>query len=197
MRPHDLPPREHWSVRPHGERLRYIAGCRCVPCRAANSRYETEARRRRLIRGWSNRIVPADRARAHILRLSRAGVGMLAVAAAAHVPRSSVSAIRYRQKLKCREATLRKILAVTTKSASRGGQRIPAGPTWKLIDELLSRGWAKAAIAEAIGQPRRSLQLSRVSVTRRNAEKVRQVHEQLWRFIGRKRFTRWRRDVAV
>ena len=28
--------------KPHGTRLKYMGGCKCMLCRAANSRYETE-----------------------------------------------------------------------------------------------------------------------------------------------------------
>lgn len=36
MRPADLPPADSW---PHGVRARYVSGCRCNACRAANTAY--------------------------------------------------------------------------------------------------------------------------------------------------------------
>lgn len=43
MRPVDLPPIEHY---PHGTRARYVAGCRCTECRAANKRAYHELQKR-------------------------------------------------------------------------------------------------------------------------------------------------------
>lgn len=58
MRPADLPDPSQWADRPHGTRMRYIAGCRCVACRAAHSRvvchYDRLART-----GRGNPLVPA------------------------------------------------------------------------------------------------------------------------------------------
>lgn len=42
-RPPDLPPPEHYA---HGTRARYVAGCRCTPCRASNTRYYHERQAR-------------------------------------------------------------------------------------------------------------------------------------------------------
>ena len=42
-RPSDLPPAEHYA---HGSRARYVAGCRCDACRAANCAYYHERQRR-------------------------------------------------------------------------------------------------------------------------------------------------------
>lgn len=39
MRPADLPTADHW---PHGVRARYVSGCRCDACRAANTAYARE-----------------------------------------------------------------------------------------------------------------------------------------------------------
>src|SRR5688572_24739280 len=78
--------------REHGDRLRYMAGCRCTPCRAANSRYETERLRARKNGDW-NGCVPAAKARAHLLKLSRRGVGTRAIADASGVARSILRAV--------------------------------------------------------------------------------------------------------
>lgn len=43
MRPSDLPPPEYYA---HGTRARYVAGCRCPPCRASNVAYYHERQRR-------------------------------------------------------------------------------------------------------------------------------------------------------
>ena len=41
--PEDLAPiRVRFAEEPHRTRPRYLGGCRCVPCRAANSYYSSE-----------------------------------------------------------------------------------------------------------------------------------------------------------
>lgn len=47
MRPADLPPAEHYE---HGTRARYVSGCRCDNCRAANTRAYHDRQRRALER---------------------------------------------------------------------------------------------------------------------------------------------------
>jgi len=66
---------------PHGTRARYAGGCRCLPCRAANSRYEC-ARFRARREGDSRGIVDAAKARQHIDELSALGVGRRTIAEA-------------------------------------------------------------------------------------------------------------------
>ena len=59
------------ATKPHGTRLKYMGGCKCMLCRAANSRYETERAVARKNGDW-NGIVDARAARRHILKLSKA-----------------------------------------------------------------------------------------------------------------------------
>ena len=33
--------KQRCAEQPHGTRSRYVSGCKCVPCRAANSRYQS------------------------------------------------------------------------------------------------------------------------------------------------------------
>lgn len=48
MRPPSLAPAHVLAAtKQHGTRIRYMGGCRCLPCRAANSRYECERQARR------------------------------------------------------------------------------------------------------------------------------------------------------
>lgn len=41
------------ASKPHGVRLRYMAGCRCLKCRMANSNYETMRARARKAGDWN------------------------------------------------------------------------------------------------------------------------------------------------
>ena len=164
--------------KPCGTRVRYYAGCRCEECRAANSRYESERQAARA-RGESNGIVSAERARAHLAKLSAAGVGYKTAADAAKVASSVVAMIIYGQRLKIRGQTERRILAVTADTAADGAF-VDGAPTWALIDELLASGYSKSRIASEIaGHPVNALQLQRDRVRVRNAARARQVYERL------------------
>jgi hypothetical protein len=171
-----LDPRRYRD-RPHGTRLRYLAGCRCMLCRAANSRYECEraAARRR---GRGNGIVDASRARAHLLRLSRAGVGRDAVRHASDVSRTVLQGIAAGRKTMIRAETERRILAVDA-SARADGSLVPAGRTWQRIDELLEEGYTKAFIARALGAKTPALQVRRDRILARTAVKVERLYRSL------------------
>lgn len=160
--------------RPHGDRLRYLAGCRCPACRGANTAYERMRSRARKA-GMGNPIVPADEARAHLKALAAIGVGRNTVALATDISSAILHMIARGTREKIRKATERKILAVTS-GCLADGARIDAAPTWALIRELIDAGDTKLSIALAIGQKGSGLQLSRKQVTVRNAEKVRRHH---------------------
>jgi len=161
--------------RPHGTRLRYLAGCKCFHCRRANSDYERERQKAREAGDW-NGVVDADRARAHLRKLARRGVGKRMVASVSDVALSVLQDVRSGRKRRIRARTERKILAVTT--AARGDAvHVPAGPTWERIQWLLDEGFTKARIARELGAKRPALQVNRHRVTVRTAAKV----EALWR----------------
>lgn len=173
MRPVDLKPASVLAERhPHGVRIKYIGGCRCVPCRAANSRYETERAAARK-RGESNSIVPATRAKAHLLALSRAGVGRRSVAAACDVAQSVLHGVRTGRKRRIRASTERAILAVT-RDAVADRALISGARTRTQIDYLLSEGFTKSELARRLGSKAKqpSLQISDEVVTAANAAKV-------------------------
>ena len=161
--------------KPCGIRIKYMGGCRCLPCRAANSRYETERLAMRKM-GLTNRIVSADEARVHLARLSRRGVGYKTAADVAGVARSVVAKITSGERVRIREETERSILAVTP-DAARGRALVNARPTWRRIDWLLEHGARKAWIAKALGYRVHALQLNRRKVTAENARRVRQLYE--------------------
>jgi hypothetical protein len=172
------PAAELAASKPCGTRIRYYAGCRCMPCRQANSLYETE-RKAAKARGEGNGPVSAERARAHLAYLSENGVGMKTAADAAKVPPSSIAKIIYGQRLKIRAQTERRILAVTTATRADGAF-IDAAPTWVLINELLASGYSKARIAsELAGKPVKALQLRGEQITVRNAGIARLVYDRL------------------
>lgn len=107
--------KEYASKNPHGThgtRARYVCGCRCMLCRAANSRYETmRAAERRA--GRSNHLVSSAPSRRHLIRLSKAGVGRRAVSDVTGIGCTCLAEIRGGRKLKVRAQTEQKILAVS------------------------------------------------------------------------------------
>ena len=156
--------------RPHGTRLRYLAGCKCFHCRRANSDYERERQKAREAGDW-NGLVDAAAARAHLRKLARRGVGKRIVHAVSDVALSVIDAVRAGRKTRIRARTERKILAVTT--AARGDKAlVPAGPTWERIEWLLAEGFTKGRIARELGRKTRALQIKNHRVTVRTAAQV-------------------------
>jgi len=173
------PAAELAAQRAHGDRLRYLAGCRCADCRRANTQYESVRAAARKAGDW-NGIVPALRAQAHIAALSKAGVGRRQVADAAGVSESVIGMIIGGTRKNIRARAERAILAVTPQAAADRAL-IDAAPTWKLIDALLSWGYTKAHLARELGYERAALQLNRNQCTARNAHEVQKLHARLRR----------------
>lgn len=160
----------------HGTRMRYATGCRCVPCRSAHARYQSFSRAR-VKRGDGNPVVDASKARAHLIELSQKGVGYKQAADFAGVARSAVQRIYSGVQPRARRETVRAILTVTTE-ARADGALIDARQTWRRVEYLQARGWAKARIAYVLGNEQGALQLGKKRVTVRNARKVLELYNQ-------------------
>jgi hypothetical protein len=163
--------------RPHGDRLRYLAGCKCFQCRRANSAYEAARKVARKAGDW-NGIVAAENARAHLAALSAVGVGRRAVGDACDVSDTILSAIISGRKTQIRARTERAILAVT-ETAAADRALIPAAETWRYLDSLIADGYSKADLARYLGYKMPALQLSRDQVTVRNAYDVQRLYLRL------------------
>lgn len=165
--------------RGHGDRLRYMAGCRCFDCRRANSAYEAGRKIARAA-GQGNGIVPAAKARAHLAALSEQGVGRRSVSAACDVADTVLGDIISGRKVNIRAATERAILAVT---AAAAGDRalVPAKATWKLLDELIKDGYTRSELGRLLGSKSKTpaLQLKRDFVTVRSAYMVERLFAEL------------------
>ena len=169
------------SRAPHGSRSRYKhARCRCLQCRAANSRYVTERERARK-EGDTRDLVDAGPARAHVLALSQRGMGYKMVAECAGVSLSVMQRIRSGERKQLRAHTARRILAVEYAVEALGdGALIDAGPTWKLLDELIGGGYTKTQLATwLLGRPALALQIRRDRITAATALKVRKLYEDI------------------
>lgn len=163
--------------RPCGDRLRYVGGCRCDDCRAANAAYERERIRARANGDW-NGLVPAHEARKHLRKLSRQGVGRRAIAAASDVGQTTLTAIRKGAKQQIRARTERAILAVTRAAASDHAL-VSAGRTWQRIRELLDEGYTEERLARELGYATPRLQFGRTRVTVRTDYEVERLHRRL------------------
>jgi hypothetical protein len=157
-----------------GTRLQYMAGCRCYQCRTANSAYERGRLAARKA-GDYNGIVNAEKARQHILKLRKQGVGRKAVYAASDVALSILRAISNGKKKQIRARTERKILAVTT-ACREDGALVSATQTWRLIAWLQEEGFTKLRIARELGQKGSGLQLGKKMITVRNAARVERLY---------------------
>src|SRR5687768_15394519 len=165
------------AARPHGDRLRYMAGCKCQDCRRANSRYESERQRARKNGDW-NGLVPADTARRHILKLSRQGIGRRAVAIAADVSENLICSIKSKRKKQIRARSERKILSVTQADAC-DHSFVPARRTWKLIRMLKTEGYKTEQLARQLGYAHPAIQFRKDRVLVRTAFRVERLYRQL------------------
>jgi hypothetical protein len=161
--------------KPHGNRIKYMGGCRCQECRRANTAYERERAARRRAGEW-NGLVSADAARKHLAELRYQGVGRRAVNLATDVSDTVLQDIIAGRKQRIRARTARLILAVDA-NAAQDGAYICARRTGRLVHELLTEGFTKARISAEIGQDGRALQLGRKRVTVRSAGAI----DRLWR----------------
>lgn len=185
--------------RAHGTRVKYVVECcRCEPCTLANREAE-RVRRRAMHRPDETWVpyVPAGPARRHVRTLMAQGAGLKTIAALAGISTGGLSKLLYgdykgrKPSKRIRPETARRILAVRITDVA-GAQRIPAGPTWVLLDELLAKGWVKAHLASLIiGHPVASLQISRDTVRASTARRVEQVYVQLRDVAPPPRKSRW------
>lgn len=163
--------------RAHGDRLRYIGGCRCDLCRAANTAYERDRKKARLAGDW-NGIVSAENARRHIAHLASIGVGRRAIGDATDIADTVLVAIKSGDKQNIRARTERLILAVTAEVAADHAL-VDAAPTWKLIGELLAAGFTKTEISHRLGNKTHALQLGKKQVLVKHAAQMKRIHNEL------------------
>lgn len=187
------------SARAHGTRAKYtIERCRCADCGEAQRVYNRDRHRamRRPDEVWLA-YVPAGPARRHVHELMAQGMGPKSIAQLSGVPHGAISKLLYGDykgrgpSRRIRPETAAKILAVTIEKAD-GAQRIPAGPTWKLLDDLLGRGFTKSFIASQLaGKPTKALQIRHDLVRASTARKVEALHRRLEGVAAPPRRTRW------
>lgn len=171
---------------PHGTLARYNQRCRCEPCKKAQRLYAAELRARHAI-GQANPIVSATRARNHIWRLKKAGVGQVWLHRASGVRLTTIQEIRTGKKRRIRKDTERAILAVTADA----GRWVEGSRYLSMIDHMVELGFPKSWIAERVRWKKGSnlrhgrsvgncLGVGRGErISRRSAEKIEQLYRTL------------------
>lgn len=162
--------------RVHGDRLRYLAGCRCDACREANASYE-HARYSARKSGQGDALVDASRARVHLASLSTQGVGYKTAADAAGVSAPTVLQIITGRRSFIRATTERRLLSVTAHAAADRAV-VDGDTTRRMLQELIREGgYTKQEIAKALGLRRLRYRPSPQRVTVRSAFDVQRLHE--------------------
>lgn len=163
--------------KPHGTRLKYKAGCRCLRCKAANACYEAARAQERATGGWDG-LVSAEAARRHVLRLSKQGVGRRALSAASDVAERVIANIRSGKQLNIRKSTEERLLRVSDQ-APNDGALIGANGAWRQITKLLAEGFSKAELARRLGYQSPSLQFGKIRVRARTAARIDRLYRML------------------
>ncbi len=164
--------------KPHGLRVRYMAGCRCLPCRCANARYATQ-RAHAIKAGDTRELVDAAPARRHLAMLSRRGVGYKTAADAARVARSVVAMVKSGARRRIRANTLRALLAVPPTMLPDSALVSGAG-TRRRIAALIDEGFTKAFLARELGYETPALQIAaRERVTVRTRARIAALYQRL------------------
>lgn len=175
---------QNLESKPHGSRTRYGMGCRCVPCREANSRY-VSARILARAAGQSDPLVPAARARRHLLALSRAGVGRRSVHLACDVSDKVLQRVINGSRSKIRRSTQARILSVDRRAAGGEKSLVPAAPTLRKIERLKHDGFTAAEISRRLGYKNGALKLNPQRIYARNAAKVERFYSMIYAGEGR------------
>lgn len=178
MRPAGLPSAAELAARhPCGTRVRYVAGCRCAACRQANTTYRN-MRNLAALRGETNRLVSARRARSHIIALGRRHVGYRMIADAARISGKTVRDIRSGHKKQLREQTEKRILAVTPHQCS-DLTLVSARSTWRQINKLVDEGYTHSTLARMLGRKYPQLKLRKDRVTVRMKHRINRLYKRL------------------
>jgi hypothetical protein len=134
----------------HGTRARYFGGCRCEGCRRANARYQRERKARARTGAPGFVDAAGSGVRAHLLRLSRKGVGRRAVADACGLDAHTVWAIRRGKRLRICATTAARILAVDAGARADHARVSAAGPR-RIVERLVDYGYTKLFLARQLG----------------------------------------------
>lgn len=147
MRPADLRSAEELArKRPHGHKMRYMAGCRCKRCRKGNAAYDRQLRLNREQFG-PNDLVSTREVRQHLENLQTYGIGHKTVAKHARVAKTVLAEILWYGKKQMRRRSARRVLAVQpTIDTLPKNAKVPADVTVAKIQQLIEWGYPKSLI---------------------------------------------------
>ena len=130
-----------------------------------------------------NGLVPAEKARQHLMALSSQNIGRRAVAAACDVSETVLVDIRSGAKTQIRKETETRILGVDEKSMADHAL-VPAKETWRLIKILLRQyHYTRGEIALELGYKTPALQIKKKFVLAATAQHVRLMYENALKVI--------------
>lgn len=174
---------------PHGTAKGIVAGCPCHECLDARRAYDRQriANRRQLVDP-----VRAGMARHHIERLEAAGAKRSAIVAVSGVPLGVLRKVASGEWTEVERQHEQAILAVTASACARAlsrvgsrgrlicpaNERIAAGPTWAILDDLAERGFGRLWVSRELGYAG-GLQIRRDVVTRRIADAIADLAERV------------------
>lgn len=125
-----------------------------------------------------NGLVPSTRARAHLRRLARAGVGRRTIADVSGVAQASILEIRLGRRTQIRRNTEAALLRVTSE-AMVGRRLVPAAKTWYRLRSLLEQGFTRRELARRLGYACGRLQVGRTWVQPETERRIRRFYEQI------------------
>ena len=161
--------------KPCGTRLKYLAGCKCLECKKANSAYQ-QSRVKAKQRGEWNGIVPADTVRKHLKKLSKHGIGYKTVADYAAVSSTTLSMIISGKRKNLRKLSERAILQVD-KNCINDKTLISVNPTLFRVNRLKNEGFTESELAKRLHYKTHSLQLCKCRITARKALKIKKFYD--------------------
>lgn len=169
----------------HGLRKTYQAGCRCLPCAAANAVYESERARDAALGKQRGVVVDAAKARQHLQSLMAQGVGLhqadaLTQQAGRRLSWVYLHSVRSGRRLRILQRTEAVILAIPVKPA--GGTTVNSYRARHLIACLIGEDFSMAELARRLGfrlrsrhSPKAPNRLSRI--TRRKETRIRRFYQ--------------------
>lgn len=170
----------------HGTRGAYVsAGCRCPEARAANARYAYERHRRtaKAAHGMADPFtVPVDQAQDVLARLKDAGWTHRQISLASGVKRDRLSRINgntSRPVTRVHHSTYAKLARLLEQPAPIPPSALVDGTgTRRRLEALVALGYPKTYLAQLLDVGR-ALQITAARVTKRNADKVTALYDQL------------------
>jgi hypothetical protein len=184
VRPADLPSVQELAIgKPHGHKMRYVAGCRCWRCKRGNRQYENKIRENRRLYG-PNDVVPVDAVRDFLEAMQHIGIGYITIARHVGVGKTALGEILWAGRSirkHIRRRTEAKVLSYRpTLDTMPLNLKVPGQETLGKLCQLIRWGYPKALInRDGLGHENSGLQVARGKspwVTVKTAIKIRDFY---------------------